>query len=265
MEEISLGCRAACTSRVWENKIQAVVDKLTPLISVVFTDGSKAKDGRVAGGWAKDTFEGGPRDGGKYLGEGTTVWDGEITGMAEALGKGPKDRRVLILADSKVAIQAVKKAGRTGKVRTGELVRVIKEIKERQRMGHGVRLAWVKAHMGIPGNERVDERAKFFTSVVGLEVLTERGTKQQLTARRKEECTQTGRGKGRIARWSQRAATKYTHCWLDGKGRLEGMGSGDRKGRWGRVQGTPCATCLAHTSAASFPSSDAHVDLMEES
>ena len=73
MEEISLGCGAACASQVWERKIQEVVDESTPLISVVFTDGSKAEDGRVAGGWAKDSFEKGPLDGGKYLGEGATV------------------------------------------------------------------------------------------------------------------------------------------------------------------------------------------------
>ena len=206
------------------------------MISVVFIDGSKAEDGRVAGGWAKDTFEGGPWDGGKYLGEGATVWDGEITGMAEALGKGPRDRGVLILADSKAAIQAVKKAGRTGRARTGELVRVIKGIKERQRMGHEVRLAWVKAHVGIQGNE--SRRKSKILYLGGGTGGPHRGGYQAAADSPKEGGTlPTGWGKGRIARWSRRAATRYTHC-RTGKGDLRG---------WlreiGREDGEECRWC----------------------
>ena len=74
-----------------------------------------------------DVLEG-PCDEGKYLGEGATVWDGEVAGMAKALVQGPHDRRVLILADSLAAIRAVKKARRTGKAKTGGLVRVLHEV-----------------------------------------------------------------------------------------------------------------------------------------
>ena len=38
---------------------------------------------------------------------------------------------MLILAYSMAAIQAVKKAGITGKARSGELVRVLKEVRKR--------------------------------------------------------------------------------------------------------------------------------------
>ena len=46
----------------------------------------------------------------------TTVWDGEVAGMAEGLASVQRNGRgILILADSKAAIAAVRKAGRTGK------------------------------------------------------------------------------------------------------------------------------------------------------
>ena len=108
----------SCAADIWEEKIAEVTEEQD---AIMFTDGSKGKDGRVAGGWAKDTFQAGPRDGGRYLGEGATVWDGEVAGMAEALERGPRGRGMLILADSMAAIQAVRKAGKTGKARSGEL------------------------------------------------------------------------------------------------------------------------------------------------
>ena len=68
----------------------------------------------------------------------------------------------------------------------GALVRVLREVWKRRTGGDlGVRFAWVKAHVGIPDNGRADKQAKFFTKVIGPDVLTEGGTKQQLlTARR---------------------------------------------------------------------------------
>ena len=147
VEEVRIGCSASCSADTWEEKIAEVAEEQE---AIMFTDGSKGKDGRVAGDWAKDTLQAGPRNGGRYLGEGATVWDGEIAGMAEALERGPRGRGMLILADSMAAIQAVKKAGRTGKARSRELVSVMKEVRKRG----NVRFAWVKAHVGTKEQTR---------------------------------------------------------------------------------------------------------------
>ena len=54
------------------------------------------------------------------------------------------------------------KAGRFREVRTKDLRELVNEIKRGQGVegGYTVRLGWVKAHVGIEGNERADQMAK---------------------------------------------------------------------------------------------------------
>ena len=69
-----------------------------------------------------------------------TVWDGEVAGMAGSLIRARQggERKVLILADSKAAIAAVRKAHQTGKARSRHLQKTISEIAEgKNRMGEG--------------------------------------------------------------------------------------------------------------------------------
>ena len=64
----------------------------------------------------------------------------------------------LILADSKAAIAAVKKAGKTGKARSRHLQRTVNMIAEVKKEEGEVKKGWVKAHMGILGNEAAKKR-----------------------------------------------------------------------------------------------------------
>ena len=68
-----------------------------------------------------------------------TVWDGEIAGMAGGLSRARtmQEKKVLILADSKAAIAAVKKAGITGKARSRHLQRTVNMIAEIKKEGGG--------------------------------------------------------------------------------------------------------------------------------
>ena len=61
--------------------------------------------------------------------------------------------KILILADSKAAIAAVKEAGRTEKARFRHLQRTVNMMAEVKKGGGEVKIEWVKAHMGILGNE----------------------------------------------------------------------------------------------------------------
>ena len=98
--------------------------------------------------------------GGRGLGDQATVWDAEVTAMAEML-RLSKSKRLLILSDSQAAITAVVKAGRKGHGRTRELREVVDLIAKRYRNDETVvYLGLVKSHIWIEGNEAADEEAK---------------------------------------------------------------------------------------------------------
>ena len=75
---------------------------------------------------------------------------------------GNTEEKVIILSDSKAAIQAVINAGRRGKARTRDLAHLGQQIRYRQDLygQNNVAVGWVKAHVGIAGNERADQMVK---------------------------------------------------------------------------------------------------------
>ena len=126
----------------------------------IFSDGRLLETGNVGGGAFVVGTEGEVDEVKCGVGSLATVWDGEVAGMAEGLRKVRSDNKILILADSKAAIAAVKKAGRVGRARSRHLQEVVNRVAEIKGRGEEVRLAWVKSHIGIMGNEAADVCAK---------------------------------------------------------------------------------------------------------
>ena len=167
-EGLSIGGRVE-KGEILEVKLQANKDSKTDKWELaineareesigVFTGGSMSEEGRVGGGWHVEGLAG-SKEG---LGKLATVWDGEVVGMRGGIQMVPEDQKILLLSDSQAAIAAVRKAGRTGRARTGELKEVVEEVRKRQKnLGpDAVRFAWVKAHVGTRGNEKADQMAK---------------------------------------------------------------------------------------------------------
>ncbi|KAL5371116.1 hypothetical protein PMIN02_013118 [Paraphaeosphaeria minitans] len=129
----------------------------------IYTDGSGIED-RI-GAAAVCPHTGQTRS--AYLGLSTTstVYAAELYGISLALqiAQGYADRNgsrrnVAIYTDNQAAIWSVIKAeGRTGAYILEEIARQIQDLQDR---GRPVRIRWVPAHEGIPGNEAADMAAK---------------------------------------------------------------------------------------------------------
>ena len=174
------------------------------------------------------------------MGETATVWDGEVAGMVEAVERFERGERILLLADSRAAISAIKKAGRTGTARTWELAKLMKTVGEREEEdGKGaVALGWVKAHIGIHGNEMADRMAKKGAEK-GAEILqvTKGGIRQKVKDWRKVKRQVAGFGKGKAVSWNQRQTTTYSQLRTN-KGALQSW-----KYRIGRAEDPRCRYC----------------------
>ena len=126
---------------------------------------------------------------------------------------------LLVLSDSRAALAAVKNAAGVGKARTADLRAVVDLVGTWNEAGVELRFGWVKAHVGVWGNQRADALAKARCGGGGIPRVTEGGLRALWKTLRAGERTVSGLGAGRIARWGRHAAIRYAQL-RTGKGNL---------------------------------------------
>lgn len=149
----------------------------------------------VGGGW----FETNDIRGAVAVGGRATVWDGEVAGREGALrvvGNNP----VLVLSDSQAGIMVGWSSGKGRIAQPRELREVVYLISKCEiEYGVGaVSLAWVKAHMGIPGNDRVGIEVNAAVEARGRMAFMERGIRALVKKGRRKEKVVKGFGMGRV-------------------------------------------------------------------
>ena len=224
VDVVDLGPSKSSTCAVWERTIREAGERRL----VVYTDGSRDSDGRVGGGW----YASGNSAGSLAFGSIATVWDGEVAGMRQALRMAP-NVDALVLSDSTAALRAIKRAADRGHGRSRDLVEVVDEIGRRVTKGLSTQFGWVKAHVGVERNERVDLMAKAGCRESLLLQVTEGGVRAYWKDVRSRDRAQRGLGSGRVVRWNRRAVLRYTHLRV-GKGDV---------GEWRQVIGNEDTLC----------------------
>ena len=126
---------------------------------------------------------------------------------------------LMVLSDSKAALAAVRNAGSTGVARTADLRRVVNLVGEWALAGTELRFGWVKAHVGVQGNERADTLAKAGCKKGGPAWMTEGGMRALWRRLRGSERSVAGLGAGRVSGWGRRAVSRYAQL-RTGKGDL---------------------------------------------
>ena len=183
-----------------------------------YTDGSGLEN-KASGAFTRKSHTGfhEGKTGSTYLGTRATHYDGELSGIAQALEESREVSMLAILTDSKPAISTIRKLDTgTAPPRSEIEARILRELCRRTEQQDDTGVAWVKGHKGIEGNEEADKLCRE-ASILGHEsegVVTPAGLRAW--ARRERAKARGGNGEG-ILGWHRRAISAYTWC-VTGKG-----------------------------------------------
>ena len=137
---------------------------------------------------------------------------------------------VLLLSDSQAALSAVCNAAACRWARTADLRAVVDAVGDWANHSVPLRLTWVKAHIGVSGNQIADAMAKDGSRAVGDPKEKEGGVRGLWKRFRAAQRRVVGFGAGRATRWGQPVLSRYVQA-RTGKGDLRGwqlrLGRGD--------------------------------------
>ena len=115
-----------------------------------------------------------------------------------------------MLSDSRAALMAINCAAGLGRGRTRELMEVVDGVGRRSLLGLSTRFGWVKAHVGITGNELADAMAEAGCRESLFPQVTEGGVRAMWKDIRSRERAKVGLGARMVVRWNRRAVLRYT-------------------------------------------------------
>ena len=189
VDMVDLGPCKSSTSTVWEQAIREVGEERL----VVYTDGSRDGVGRVGCGWHAS----GNGADSVVVGNITTLWDGEVAAIHQALRMAP-EVDILVLSNSTAVLRAIKRAASSGRGRSRDLVELVDEVDRRSLIELSRQFGRVKAHVGIDGNERADLMVKARCRKSLLPSVTEGGVRANWKDVRSRERTHQGLGSERV-------------------------------------------------------------------
>ncbi|KAF6197687.1 hypothetical protein GE061_008653 [Apolygus lucorum] len=170
----------------------------------LYTDGTKSAEGAAGAVWCEEhRFTSGAR-----LHVLSSSYQAEVEGLTLALkhvSAHDKNKRVVIITDSKAALDALANLGQDD-LPPLYLLRLTQLLRNRVQEGYTLHFQWAPSHLGVPGNEKVDRYVRQVSTMedvpVGLRT-NHKDCEQEIRSRLRREWSvdyESGTGAGEWTR-----------------------------------------------------------------